>query len=267
MKKVLWSIAAALLLSVSLSARETDYASSHYKYISVYEKEALSQHMQSAMSLDTFQSLIRKEWGMGYDITELKYGNGKWIGIFTKVQKDSHQTYVVAPRWDGVNNVLESYWKKGYYMTQIEHGLAEWIVVFEKNTGYTNQSYERRKTLDAFSDAVEKRWKEGYDLIDLEYGQGRWTGIFAENTGYIGQSMVIRSRWSEMVRVIDAHWEKGYRILNIEQTLGKWMCLFVKSKDAKAQKYETSPTVEKIKEKLTEAQKEGYHLTDLAEGW
>ena len=267
MKKTVIGLCASVLILTSLSARERDYASSHYKYIALYEQGKSAQHIRSTMGLDTFREMIREEWDQGYDITDIKYGNGKWIGLFSVSKKNSHQTYVVGSRWSSIDHVLKEYWDQGYYMTKIEHGLADWIVVFEKNTGYTNQSYERRKTLDAFTGHVEKRWKEGYDLIDLEYGQGRWTGVFAEGTGYQGQAMVIRSRWSDMVPVIEAHWKKGYSVSDIEQTLGKWMVVFSKTKEQKAQGYETSPTVEKLRETFVKRQEDGFKLIDLAEGW
>jgi len=158
MKRYLKTVVGLMVLfSVMLSAREYDYASSHYKYISLYNKENKVQQMRSVMGFEDFQKIIKEQWNKGYDISDIKYGNGKWIGVFTKADRESHQTYVVSPRWSGVNDILNEYWNKGYYMTHIEHGLAEWVVVFEKNTSYTNQSYERRKTLDEFVSAVEKR--------------------------------------------------------------------------------------------------------------
>ncbi len=268
MKKVLLMVLGfGILMATGLSARESNFASSHYKYIGVFEKESKDQHIDSTMGLKDFRKIIKQRWNEGYDISEIKYGSGKWTGIFTKSSQESHQTYVVARRWSAVDNILAEYWEKGYYVTNVEHGLSEWIVVFEKNTPYTNQATERRKKLDDFYNAVEIRWNEGYDLIDLEYGQGRWTGIFAEGTGYTDQAMIIRSRWSELVREIESYWAKGYRITNIESTLGKWMCVFSKYKDAKGQGYETSPTVEKLQEVFEARQKNGYMLIDLAEGW
>ena len=79
--------------------------------------------------------------------------------------------------------------------------------------------------------------------------------------------MVIRSRWSEMVPVIEQHWRKGYAVSDIEQTLGKWMVVFSKTKENRAQGYETSPTVKKLEETLHSRQEKGYKLIDLAEGW
>ena len=267
-KKVLLMILGfSILMTTVISAKEYNFASSHYKYLGVFEKETKNQHMDSTMSLDDFRKIIKQRWSEGYDISEIKYGSGKWIGVFTKTAKESHQTYLVADRWSAINNKLPEYWKKGYYVTSIEHGLAEWIVVFEKNTSYTNQAFERRKKLDDFYAAVDKRWKEGFDLIDLEYGQGRWTGIFAEGTGYTDQAMIIRSRWSELIREIETYWKKGYRISNIEYTLGKWMCIFSKYKGVRGQGYETSPTVEALKAVFAKRREKGFKLIDLAEGW
>jgi len=62
--------------------------------------------MKSAMGLENFRKIIKKQWNEGYDISDIKYGNGKWIGVFTKTSRDSQQTYVVSPRWSGVNNLL-----------------------------------------------------------------------------------------------------------------------------------------------------------------
>ena len=264
---VLMILGFTVLMTTGISAKETNFASSHYKYIALFEKETKDQQINSTMSLDDFREIIKQRWSEGYDISEIKYGSGKWTGVFTKSTKESHQTYIVADRWSAVNHILPEYWKKGYYITSVEHGLAEWIVVFEKNTSYNNQAFERRKNLDDFYAAVDKRWKEGFDLIDLEYGQGRWTGIFAEGTGYTDQAMIIRSRWSELIPQIENYWAKGYRISNIEFTLGKWMCIFSKYKGAKGQGYEASPTVEALKAVFGKRQKKGFSLLDLAEGW
>jgi len=267
MIRILQLLFIAMVLSVPhLHAKKVKYDASHYKYIGTFVKVKSDQKIESTMSLENFQKIIRKDWAKGYDISEIKYGNGKWIGVFTKNSKETHQTYIVARRFSVVNNLLKEYWNKGYYITNIEHGLSEWIVVFEKNTSYTNQAFERRKKLDIFIDAVNERWKDNFDLIDLEYGEGRWTGIFAEGTGYKGQAMIIRSSWRRMVRVIEHYWEKDYQISNIEYTLGKWMVVFSKSKDI-AQGYETAETIESFKKKFEKRQQEGYKLIDLAEGW
>ena len=256
-----------IFFTAQLFAKTFKYDASHYKYIGTFVKEKSNQKIESTMSLENLQKIIRKRWAQGYDISEIKYGNGKWIGVFSKNSKETHQTYIVARRFAVVNNLLKEYWKKGYYITNIEHGLAEWIVVFEKNTSYTNQAFERRKKLDIFVDSVNKRWKENFDLIDLEYGEGRWTGIFAEGTGYKGQAMIIRSAWRDMVRVIEGYWKKGYHISNIEYTLGKWMVVFSRSKNNVAQGYETAATMEAFMKKFKKRQQEGYKLIDLAEGW
>jgi len=204
-----------VLLTTQLNAKISKYDSSRYKYIGTFVKEKSDQRIESMMSLESFQKSIRKQWKQGYDISELKYGNGKWIGVFTKSTKETHQTYIVARRFSVVDHLLKEYWDKGYYMTNIEHGLAEWIVVFEKNTSYVNQAFERRKNLDTFVDFVNKRWNDKFDLIDLEYGEGRWTGVFAEGTGYRGQAMIIRSAWRDMVRKIESYWKQGLlRYLN-----------------------------------------------------
>ena len=266
-KIVLMILGFSVLITTNLSARESNFASSHYKYIAVFEKETKEQKIDNTMGLKDFRKIIKQRWSEGYDISELKYGSGKWIGVFTKFEKESQQTYLVADRWSAVNSVLPEYWKKGYYITGVEHGLADWIVVLEKNTPYTNQAFERRKNLDDFYDATEKRWQEGFDLIDLEYGQGRWTGIFAEGTGYTDQAMIIRSRWSELIPVIESYWAKGYRITNIESTLGKWMCVFSKYKDAKGQGYETAETVAALKKVSAKRHEKGFKLMDLSEGW
>ncbi|RRS32032.1 MAG: hypothetical protein P794_02490 [Epsilonproteobacteria bacterium (ex Lamellibrachia satsuma)] len=252
--------------AISAFAEHSKYAASAYKYVSVYNKGDLAQQMDSAMNLKHFRKIIKQRWKQGYDISEIKYGNGKWIGVFSKSSKKTHQTYIVARRWTAVDNILKEYWDQGYYITNIEHGLAEWIVVFEKNTSYTDQAYERRKKLDDFVDHVNRRWKEGFNLIDLEYGEGRWTGIFAAHTGYKGQALMIRSRWKDMTRQIKSYWEKGYRIANLEYTLGKWMCLFTKTVK-NAQGYEASPTAEALKKVFIQQQKKGFGLIDLAEGW
>ena len=267
MKKVVGLWIGMVWLSCSIFAQTSKYDASHYKYIGTFIKQQGKQKMDSVMSLEDFRKIIKKRWAEGYDISEIKYGNGKWIGVFTEASENTGQTYVVASRWGGINNILKEYWDKGYYMTNIEHGLAEWIVVFEKNRPYSNQAFERRKTLDAFIAYVNKRWDEGFDLIDFEYGQGRWTGIFAENTGYSGQALIVRSSWKAMARMIEKYWGKGYRIGNIEYTLGKWMCLFTKVEEPVSQGFETAPTAEALRKIWQKKQKDHYILTDLAEGW
>ncbi len=113
------------LCAITVFAKNPKYASSHYKYICVFVKNDKTQQMDSAMSLANFRKIIKQRWIQGYDIGEVKYGSGKWIGVFTKTSHDSHQTYVMARRWTAVNNLLDEYWKKGYYVTNIEHGLSE----------------------------------------------------------------------------------------------------------------------------------------------
>ncbi len=265
------TIIAIMLFTLSLSglleAKSAKYTSSYYKYIGLFEKAKKRQHMEMTMNLDAMRKIIRIQWSKGYDIAEIKYGNGKWIAVFENGSPKSHQTYIVARRWEAVNDHLDEYWQQGYYITNIEHGLAEWFVVFEKNTSFTNQAYERRKSLDDFSDAVNKRWKMGYDLIDIEYGEGHYTGIFAEGSKYNGQALTIRSRWIDMARVISDYWKQGYYVSNIEFTLGRWMTVFSKYTSKKDQGFETAESIEKFRQTFEKRQDKGYKLVDIAEGW
>ena len=65
MKKVILGISIALFVLTSLSARERDYASSHYKYIALYEQGKTAQHVRSTMGLDTFREMITRRVGPG----------------------------------------------------------------------------------------------------------------------------------------------------------------------------------------------------------
>ena len=267
MKKIGIVLAGALLFSGVGFAKSPKYDASRYKYIGVYNQVEDSQKMVTTMGLEQMRASIKKQWRDGRDIEELKYGNGHWIGVFGKGNAKSHQTYVVASRWNAIDHIVEDYWKQGYFMTNIEHGLAEWVVVFEKNTGFINQAYERRAKRDEFIEAVNKRWKQGYDLIDFEYGEGHYTGIFAEKKQRESQALVIRSTWFAVSKVITQYWNEGYRIKNIEYTLGRWMVLFAKTAHNPEQGFETAYDIETFKTLFKKRQKEGYKLIDLAEGW
>ena len=65
MIKIIIGLCTSFLLLTSLSARERDYASSHYKYIALYEQGKTEQHVRSTMGLDTFREMIREEWDLG----------------------------------------------------------------------------------------------------------------------------------------------------------------------------------------------------------
>ncbi len=267
MQKIFFGVLALFAVTVTAMSADAKFDASRYKYIGVFDNVKEKQAIASRMGLDDFRKLIRKEWQRGNDIEEMKYGNGRWIGVFGKSDPKNHQTYIVAPRWKAVDHALEAYWKQGYYITNIEHGLSEWVVVFEKNTGFENQAYERRANRDEFIEAVRKRWAKGYELIDIEYGEGHYIGIFAQHTPYTDQALAVRSLWYDMAEVIARNWKEGYSVTNIEYTLGRWMVLFSKMKNAPAQGFETAQNMEKFTEKFNARQQRGYRLVDLAEGW
>jgi hypothetical protein len=256
-----------LTMTSASSSEDMRFKHSRYKYIALFNADMPEQRMVESFSFDKMRTEIRRAWKEGLDIVSLKYGNGHWIGVFQKANFASHQTYIVAPRWNAVDAHLSQYWKNGYYITHIEHGLGEWVVVFEKNTGFTNQAYERRKKRDAFISAVKKRWKEGYDLIDIEYGEGRFTGIFAEGTELKNQALIERSFWYDVQKAIVEYWQKGYRVTDIEYTLGRWMVLFSKYSRRIHQRYESASTVEGLRKRFDTLRAEGFGIVDLAEGW
>ena len=103
-------------------ARESNLASSHYKYIAVFDKEAKSQKMESAMSLEKFRKIIKKSWGEGYDIGEIKYGNGKWMCIFTKTKARNKQGYETSETVEALQKVLTERQRKGFDIIDLSEG-------------------------------------------------------------------------------------------------------------------------------------------------
>ena len=56
-----------------------------YKWVGTFVKGTpyIDQVVASAMMWSDFSDVIKRRWKEGYDLTEIKYGNGKWVGVFS----------------------------------------------------------------------------------------------------------------------------------------------------------------------------------------
>ena len=58
-------------------------------------------------------------WNSGYILDYIKYGNGKWIGVFSKNIDNKSQKYHETGRWTDMHDVISKEWEKGFYLTKI----------------------------------------------------------------------------------------------------------------------------------------------------
>ena len=106
---------------------------------------SLSFEGQTYIQDITFPSdWINKKWSEGYYITNMDYGQGKWVVVMSKSEAFQEQTQVWFSTKD-INQVSEKvkqYWDNGYRITGCGFGKGDYIFVMAKGTSIKSQTFK-----------------------------------------------------------------------------------------------------------------------------
>jgi hypothetical protein len=72
--------------------------------------------------------------------------------------------------------------------------------------------------------------------------------------------------WKELAALIAKKWEAGYRIVNLEYGTNNWFFIYAKVKHPQAELYIRRHNHDTFRSSIRKYWKEGYRITDLAEG-
>lgn len=75
-----------LFISILFLASQLFSYEGHQKWIGVYSQGLpySDQKIIKDLSWDNVSDEIKKAWKEGFDVTQIKYGNGKWVAILSK---------------------------------------------------------------------------------------------------------------------------------------------------------------------------------------
>ena len=114
--------------------------------------------------------LIDEGWSDHYKLTEITFGENRWVLLFAKGTRYSNQRYDVATSWSDASELIEEQLSKDKDIIELEYALGKWVMVFSIHTGYTAQRYMSRDTYDDFEKEAMALRQKGYFIIDLATG-------------------------------------------------------------------------------------------------
>jgi hypothetical protein len=121
------------------------------------------------------RDVIREQWDEGRDITDVAYGPGGWMLVF------SSETYWGSQGWDRAEDPeakIRERWDDGYSITDLAYGEGQWTIVATKDAGISAQRWANS---DTFPEAdIREAWADGMHVQALDYGGGEWYVVFSQ---------------------------------------------------------------------------------------
>ncbi len=121
------------------------------------------------------EGVVRELWDEGKDITDIAYGPGGWMLVF------SQETHWGAQGWDRTDDLpakIRERWDDGFSITDIAFGEGLWHLVATKNVGVGEQRWVRSETFP--EQEIRRAWDDGMHIEALDYGAGLWYVVFSE---------------------------------------------------------------------------------------
>jgi len=120
---------------------------------------------------------IKTEWNNNYRISDMDYGNGKWIIIMNKICADfniSEQMFNNYPSFP--EEIIRSYWSNGYYITVLKYLNNAWYLVMSKYPGgHALQRYNKSPNFPI--DDLIKNDHEGLIFSSVTFGSDIWVTV------------------------------------------------------------------------------------------
>ncbi len=159
---------------------------------------------------------IRTEWRKGNRITNMSYGNGKWMIVVSGNTKYGTQTYKLSPTYPG--DWISEKWDEGYAITHVGFGNNQWAVVMSTGSNLHGNSWATRSYFP--ENFIKTKWDEGRDIVHLTYGNGEWAVVLSKGTGFLNQkylqSKAYPNDW------VKSQYQKGYNITAVAYGDDMW---------------------------------------------
>ena len=200
---------------------------------------------------------IKRYWKLGYNITDISYGESRWIVILSKGTRYGTQSW--ATRTSFPREKINDYWRRGYTVTSLAYGNGLWAIVGTKNSGLSRQYWATNSMLP--SNKINEYWRKGYAVTDLAYGAGKWAVIMSRGSDYRSQIWVRSANFP--ASRIKEKWSEGYSITNLAYGGGKWIVMFSKNTG-----YRQSWALRSYfpNTRIDTYWKKGYAITNLVQG-
>lgn len=154
---------------------------------------------------------IKKWWDTGFFITNLDYGNGKWVVVMTKGIDFTRQYWFTESDVNKIGAKIKQFWDNKYRISCVAFGQGKYAYVMTSGTGLDGQTYK-------FSKEVPTTWiSEQYDKkYNLTYVNHDGTNWFTVASTYETQSAE-KYRYYEKIdgEKINLEYNDGYRIYKI----------------------------------------------------
>ena len=175
---------------------------------------SLSFEGQTYIQDITFPSdWINKKWSEGYYITNMDYGQGKWVVVMSKSKDFQEQTQVWFSTTD-INQVSEKvkqYWDNGYRITGCGFGKGDYVFVLAKGTSIKSQTFKFSQ--DVPTDWIQLRYNEKYNLTYVNHDGKYWIYVASTFESQLGEKHRVTVGYdNEQMKSI---FEEGYRIYRI----------------------------------------------------
>lgn len=202
---------------------------------------------------------IKEYWDLGYNITNLTYGNGVWALVMSQGSGLGRQYWVSNNTFP--QEQIQDYWDNHRYrITNLTHGDGKWAVIMSEYTPYKEQ---RWNTSEQFPEKeIKDFWSKGYFITNLDHGNGLWALVVSKGSGYADQIYSIYKDFPEAG--IKEYWNKGYSITNLTYGDGVWVLIMSKGAGLGLQAWQTESTYPQ--KKINEYWAKGYYISGLYHG-
>lgn len=175
---------------------------------------SLSYEGQTYIQDITFPSdWINKKWSEGYYITNVDYGQGKWVVVMSKNAAFEKQSQVWFSVKD-INQVTEKvkdYWDNGYIITSCGFGKGDYVFVMAKGTSIKSQAI--KFSPDVPTDWIQLRYNEKYNLTYVNHDGKYWIYVASTFESQLGEKHRVTMGYDN--EEMQSIFEEGYGIYRI----------------------------------------------------
>jgi len=129
---------------------------------------------------------IRTEWRKGNRVTNMSYGDGKWMVVMSGNSDYTTQSYKLSEAYPG--EWISQKWDEGYAITHLGFGDNQWAIVMSKGSNLYGNAWATRSYFP--ENYISTKWDEGRDIVHLAYGSGEWAVVLSKGVGFLNQKYI-----------------------------------------------------------------------------
>ncbi len=114
--------------------------------------------------------MIQEGWSDHYKLTQITFGENRWVLLFAKGTRYRNEYYEVATSFSEALEIIDEQYSKDKDIIELEYALGKWVMLFGIHTGYKNQKYIYADRFDLFEKKLMSLRKKGYMITDLANG-------------------------------------------------------------------------------------------------